>query len=67
MERFETILLFLIGLFIGATIATVAVSNSFAHKIHNYEALIERVSLDMPGYVDNVLCETDEWSNVYDH
>lgn len=61
----DNILLIIIGMIIGAFIAILTVSNSFQHKIKCYEELIDRVDIDNPDYIDNVLCETEEWYNLY--
>ena len=66
------ILPMIIGMIIGSIVTGFAVNNSF-HKediyglaiANKYERLIQRIAEDNPTYVDDVLCETDEWYEVY--
>lgn len=56
----------------GSVVTGFAVNNSFQKeadyyqtKICNYEMLMGRIYDDIPEYIDDVLSESDEWSEVY--
>jgi hypothetical protein len=59
----------IIGMLIGSIVTGFAVNNSFQKdaqsKVDKYESLIQRIAEDNPTYVDDILCETDEWYGVY--
>ena len=63
------ILPMIIGMLIGSIVTGFAVNNSFQKdaqsKVDKYESLIQRITEDNPTYVDDILCETDEWHEVY--
>lgn len=69
-ETFDMLLLIVIGMMIGAFICLPITANSFQREkrqiIDNYEALLDVIDRDNPGYFDNVLSETDEWAKIYD-
>lgn len=58
-----------IGMLIGSIVTGFTVNNSFQKdaqsKVDKYESLIQRIAEDNPTYVDDILCETDEWYEVY--
>lgn len=65
----DLIIPMLIGVIAGSVITGFTVVNSFQKdaqsKVDKYESLIQRIAEDNPTYVDDVLCETDEWYEVY--
>jgi hypothetical protein len=56
----------IIGMIIGSIVTGFAVNNSFQKDAQSkVDKLIQRIAEDNPTYVDDILCETDEWYEVY--
>lgn len=52
-------------IFMGIATYYIDAHKELSSKIAAYEELLKVVDEDHPGYVDDVLSETDAWSEVY--